>query len=178
MILIIDDLNMEADICKKIDSALGNINSDKLVKRYSLMNMNIKNCMGCFSCWLKTPGVCVMKDDANEIIKEIIKCDKLVYISKITYGSHGLKVKAFLEREIPLATPFFKISHNRIHHRERYKDYPDVIFIGYGENIINVEERLFIELCNRNVINMHKDTCKCLIIKDNIEKLENFLKEI
>lgn len=29
--------------------------------------MNISHCVGCNCCWLKTPGICVIKDDYEQI---------------------------------------------------------------------------------------------------------------
>jgi multimeric flavodoxin WrbA len=30
---------------------------------FTLSDMNLKFCTGCWSCWVKTPGVCSQKDD-------------------------------------------------------------------------------------------------------------------
>lgn len=39
-------------------------------------DLNIKPCLGCLSCWGRTPGECVIKnDDASVMIKKIIECD-------------------------------------------------------------------------------------------------------
>ena len=32
------------------------------VERLELRNMKVNYCIGCFGCWLKTPGKCITKD--------------------------------------------------------------------------------------------------------------------
>ena len=34
--------------------------------------MKISPCVGCNACWLKTPGICAVKDDYEEILKGFI----------------------------------------------------------------------------------------------------------
>ena len=33
------------------------------VEVVALRKKNVKNCIGCFTCWTKTPGVCIHQDD-------------------------------------------------------------------------------------------------------------------
>ena len=33
--------------------------------------MNISHCIGCNYCWLKTPGICAIKDDYTPILKKM-----------------------------------------------------------------------------------------------------------
>ncbi|MGN0352574.1 MAG: site-2 protease family protein [Roseburia sp.] len=40
-------------------------------------NMDINNCIGCNYCWLKTPGICTIKDDYEGILKKIIQADQV-----------------------------------------------------------------------------------------------------
>ena len=46
---------------------------------------NIRPCIGCFGCWLKTPGQCVIKDGYDQMGKLIHEADEVLIISKYTY---------------------------------------------------------------------------------------------
>ncbi|MCK5205109.1 MAG: flavodoxin family protein, partial [Desulfobacterales bacterium] len=50
------------------------------VEVVNLREKNIKNCIGCFTCWTKTPGKCLHKDDmTNELFPKWLKSDLVVY---------------------------------------------------------------------------------------------------
>lgn len=36
------------------------------VKLFEINRNNVKNCIGCFGCWIKTPGECVIYDLTKE----------------------------------------------------------------------------------------------------------------
>jgi hypothetical protein len=40
---------------------------DKEVEVVDTSDMKIAHCMGCNQCWLKTPGICAIKDDYEKI---------------------------------------------------------------------------------------------------------------
>jgi multimeric flavodoxin WrbA len=71
-----------------------------------LADKEIKPCLGCFSCWIKTPGQCVIKDDMAEILSQITGNDIIVYATPLyVFNVSGL-MKNFLDRSIPLALPY------------------------------------------------------------------------
>ena len=37
---------------------------------FDLSKLKIANCMGCFGCWTKTPGKCVIRDDAVQVLSQ------------------------------------------------------------------------------------------------------------
>ena len=42
------------------------------VEPIELRDMQIANCIGCFGCWVKTPGTCVIDDDGRETTRKAI----------------------------------------------------------------------------------------------------------
>ncbi|MDR1621948.1 MAG: NAD(P)H-dependent oxidoreductase [Synergistaceae bacterium] len=44
-------------------------NETKIV---SVARSEIKPCLGCFACWNKTPGTCVIHDDMSGIVAKIV----------------------------------------------------------------------------------------------------------
>ncbi len=46
------------------------------VEVVNLREKKIKNCIGCYTCWTKTPGKCVHKDDmAKELFPKWLESD-------------------------------------------------------------------------------------------------------
>ena len=53
-----------------------------------LSSLKIANCTGCFSCWTKTPGRCIIRDDATQVYPRIAESDTVLYVSRLKYGSY------------------------------------------------------------------------------------------
>lgn len=43
----------------------------------------IRHCVGCFGCWVRTPGTCVLKDDYKHMGERLAACESL-YLSAVT----------------------------------------------------------------------------------------------
>ena len=52
-----------------------------------IYKMDIKPCKGCFSCWNKTPGKCVIRDDMEKLIDRIIVSDIIIFSFPLYYFS-------------------------------------------------------------------------------------------
>ena len=39
---------------------------------FKLREKKIEFCIGCYACWLKTPGICIHKDDMPDIIRQYV----------------------------------------------------------------------------------------------------------
>ena len=43
------------------------------VETFELRNKKLATCIGCFGCWIKTPGECILKDEGIDICKAVAK---------------------------------------------------------------------------------------------------------
>ena len=133
---------------------------------------DLKPCLGCISCWLKTPGQCIITNDpANDIVRKQVNADAIIFISKITYGGFSADIKAFLDRSIQNISPYFKDYGGEMHQPKRYKRFPVWITVGYGD--VSDEEKLtFIKLAERNALNMFPPRYLAITVnsKEDLEK--------
>ncbi|MHA1730272.1 MAG: NAD(P)H-dependent oxidoreductase [Promethearchaeota archaeon] len=83
---------------------------------------NIKPCLGCFSCWIKTPGKCIQHDDMEEILPILDKADLVVYAVPLYIYSVPGPVKTFLDRQLPLVEPYIITKNGISSHPRRNKE--------------------------------------------------------
>ena len=55
------------------------------VETFPLREMRLAHCLGCFDCWVKTPGLCVEADAGREIAKAMIRSDVTVLFTPVTF---------------------------------------------------------------------------------------------
>ena len=63
---------------------------------------NIAPCQGCFGCWAKGEGHCVIEDDQNDILDLYKKSDVVIWSFPLYCYSMPSPLKAVLDRTIPL----------------------------------------------------------------------------
>ncbi|MBI4965130.1 MAG: NAD(P)H-dependent oxidoreductase [Desulfomonile tiedjei] len=87
------------------------------VETVQLRHKKVKNCIGCFTCWTKTPGVCIHKDDmANELFPKWLAADLVIYATPLYHYTVNATMKAFIERTLPVVEPFFQRSNDKTSH--------------------------------------------------------------
>nr|WP_300167739.1 NAD(P)H-dependent oxidoreductase [uncultured Flavonifractor sp.] len=124
------------------------------IELIDLSKLKITNCVGCFGCWTKTPGKCVIRDDAVQVYPRIAASDRLMYVSRVRYGSYDTIMKTMLERAIPTQQAFIRLHHGETHHFQRDVSPKEAIVVGYGD--LSAEEQdIFRQLIARNANNMN-----------------------
>lgn len=125
------------------------------VESVTLRDLKITHCVGCFECWIKTPGICRFKDDGGEIAAKLIQSDLSVFLTPVTFGGYSAELKKALDRVICLILPFFMKINGEIHHKPRYKRYPRLMGVGVLPQADEESEQIFKTLVKRNALNFH-----------------------
>jgi multimeric flavodoxin WrbA len=99
----------------------------------NLPKLNLKNCTGCDSCQSIKPGICVINDGINEILKQYLNSDIGIIITPIKFGSCNSTTKIFIDRTEPLALPYQISKKGKTIMKSRYSKYPNIIFIGIAD---------------------------------------------
>lgn len=135
-------------------------------------NDKVAKCVGCFHCWLKNPSVCRFKD-GKENLGSLLATSEEVYIySKILYGGFSVQVKRLLDRCIPGILPFFKNKEGRQHHKERYKNKPNMHIVFYDAKEISEDEKvLAIKVAKAMAINMNAKDCEVIFEEKSAAEL-------
>lgn len=68
------------------------------VRTITLRDMDIHPCMGCFSCWTKTPGQCALKDDMQKIYQEILEADIIIESFPLYFAGVPSRMRMMTER--------------------------------------------------------------------------------
>lgn len=96
--------------------------------------VELKPCLGCFGCWIRTPGKCVIPgDEGMAFVEAMYRADLVVLAGETPYGSFSVPIKTILDRAIPLLLPFFRKFRGEMHHVPRYTRLPRMLSLSFGD---------------------------------------------
>jgi multimeric flavodoxin WrbA len=96
------------------------------VSLLDLRNMRLGYCIGCWGCWVKTPGECISQDASLEMDRAVINADFVLWAAPLIMGFPSELLKRALDKHLPLIHPYAVVDHNEAHHLKRYARYPRV----------------------------------------------------
>lgn len=100
------------------------------VESINLRDKEVKYCLGCYTCWTRTPGGCVHWDDmTRELLPKWLQADLAVYATPLYHYSVNASLKAFIERTLPTVEPFFEIHDGRMVHPVRFRN-PGIVVLS------------------------------------------------
>lgn len=101
------------------------------VENIFLAHKKIGHCRGCFTCWTKTPGKCVIKDDMEGLIPKLFSADIVVLATPLYVDNVSGIMKDFLDRLIPAGDPHFEKDENgETRHVAKFAKIPKLMIIS------------------------------------------------
>ncbi len=157
LILDGDPAGMDMKLQAYLNRLTGMLNNERhSVTRLNLREMTVRSCSGCFNCWLRTPGQCSIKDDAEQICRAYINSDLVVMASPLIMGFISARLKGAMDRLVPLVLPYFKIVHGEFDHLGRYDRYPDLgLILTQREDTDDEDIEITTDLFQRFSRNVH-----------------------
>jgi multimeric flavodoxin WrbA len=129
-----------------------------------LAELHIRPCVGCFGCWLKTPGQCQMRDDGVEIMRAMANCDGLILLSPVTFGGYSSVLKRALDRILMLLWPLFVRVQGEMRHPLRYPPPRSFLAVGWQRQPDAESAAVFARLAGRNARNMRTPINASLVL--------------
>lgn len=102
-----------------MEQKLSNIETKEL----SVNRMDIRPCLGCFSCWNRTPGQCCIQDDMGQVIQDLLWADITIWSFPLYYYSVPGPLKNLIDRQLPMVLPFMEEKEGQVgngNHPSRY----------------------------------------------------------
>ncbi len=128
---------------------------DNTVMNLQLRDMDIRYCIGCFGCWIKTPGECSnAADDTRVVRREFINSGLVIFASPVIMGFTSALLKRAHDRLLPLLMPYIRLFKGETHHVSRYNKYPSIGLLLQPDADTDAEDlEIISEIYRRDAIN-------------------------
>jgi multimeric flavodoxin WrbA len=124
------------------------------VTQIDLRELPLKYCIGCFDCWVKTPGICDADDASQEMDRAVINSDFTLWAAPLKLGFPSTLLKMAIDKHLPLIHPYLVVDQNEAHHLKRYKSYPRVGMLIEKEPDTNAKDlRILTDIFSRTALN-------------------------
>jgi multimeric flavodoxin WrbA len=89
------------------------------VELFYTKKLKVNPCEGDFSCWLRTPGKCIHKDDMEMLLPKLAGADVWVFATPVYFDGISATLKNLVERMLPITEPFFELRDGHCRHPRR-----------------------------------------------------------
>ena len=128
------------------------------VNTLELRSMDLRQCSGCFDCWLKTPGDCATRDQHGQLLRAYLAADVAVLASPLVLG-----FKRSIEKLLPILLPYVDASSGECRHFPRYSKVPRLAVLYQEESDTADEDRAVTrEIWSRMARNANSSLIACL----------------
>lgn len=140
------------------------------VEALELRRLDVAPCVGCFGCWVRTPGLCVIDDAGRDVARRAARCDLMALLTRVTFGGYSSELKKAVDRLIPNISPFFTKVRGEVHHKLRYEGAPRLLAVGLlpgpDAGPVAEAEGIFRTLVSRNALNARSPAHAAVTVQD------------
>lgn len=160
---------------KQLEKLVVDHSQEVKIDCFTLRQMDIKYCTGCWNCWLKTPGECPLKDEMPKILSSVIHSDLTVFISPVVMGFVSKYIKRANDRLIPLVHPYIEIFKNECHHVSRYEKYPKLglMLLEEQDSDVLYDVNIITDIYKRTALNFKSRLAFSIVSEGSVEVLKN-----
>ncbi|MFO7612332.1 MAG: flavodoxin family protein [Clostridia bacterium] len=157
---------------KNLNRAARTLSAAHRVDIFTLRDMNINYCRGCFACWVQTPGLCVFRDDMDVILERYVHSDFFIFAGPLVTGFLTALTKKVMDRIIPVALPYIRLFDGECHHPRRYENQPVLGLLLFDDKPDAEAVDIVFSTIDRLSLNLHPErTCKVLATAEKIEEV-------
>jgi multimeric flavodoxin WrbA len=111
------------------DSYLAQLKSSLEAESHNVMQIDLRNlplryCVGCWGCWVKTPGECISRDASLEMGRAVINAEFVLWAAPLKMGFPSELLKRANDKHLPLIHPYMEVDQGEAHHLRRYPHSP------------------------------------------------------
>ena len=163
---------------KKLSDSL--VSHNNSVNTLQLRDMDIRYCIGCFGCWVKTPGECYNITDGTRVVcSDYINSDVVIFASPVIMGFTSALLKKAHDKLIPLLTPYVRLFDGESHHIARYSRYPFIgLLIQPNENTDSEDIDIISDIYQRDAINFKSSVIFTRTTSSPVEEITNAIASI
>ncbi len=139
-----------------------------------LRGLNIDYCVGCWGCWVKTPGECVNRDESELVCRRVINSDLTILASPLRLGFVSSLLKKTMDKLIPLVHPYIVIDRGELHHLQRYEQYPRLgLLLQAGPDYRAEDRDTTSAILRRTALNLKSRLVFSRMISEPLEELNH-----
>ncbi len=155
------------------------LESDHQVTVLTLRDLDIAYCVGCWGCWVKTPGECVAQDASADVCRAVINSELTLFASPLRMGFVSALLKKTMDKMIPIIHPYIVVDQGEAHHRTRYARYPLLaLLLEQGADADAEDVAITTDILSRTALNMKSRIAFSKLTSDPIAEVHHAINSL
>jgi multimeric flavodoxin WrbA len=149
------------------------------VTHLELRSIKISYCVGCWNCWVKTPGQCSSNDQSLDVCRAVIHSDLTLWASPVIMGFPSALLKKVTDKLIPLVHPYIVVDQGEAHHLARYDHYPQFgLLLEKNGDCDDEDIEITRHIFSRTALNMKSELAFTRLASDPIQEVSDAVNHL